>query len=106
NAKGSEHTIDGLSFAAELQLFAFNSQLYSNWREAESRPNGVAAVAILVVLLDRELKISKEDKEGNKQLKLLADSLRVSNKGKAIDLNAYQVKRTVRKKEKIMERKC
>jgi len=94
NAKGSEHTIDGLSFAAELQLFAFNSQLYSNWREAESRPNGVAAVAILVVLLDPELKM-KEEKEGNKQLKLLADSLRVSNKGKAIDLNAYQVKRTV-----------
>ena len=54
NSKGSEHVIDGSHFPAEVQLYAFNSQLYSTWAEAESRPNGVAAVAILVLIAGSE----------------------------------------------------
>jgi hypothetical protein len=45
---GSEHRIAGQQFAGELQLIAFNSQLYSNYSEAESAPNGLTALALMV----------------------------------------------------------
>ena len=77
NVRGSEHTIDGVSFTAELQLFAYNSQLYSSWRDSESRPNGVSAVSILVVLSD----FDSQSKE-NKQLKGMSTALReLANSG-------------------------
>lgn len=31
---GSEHTINGVQFPGELQLYAYNSQLYGSWEEA------------------------------------------------------------------------
>ena len=45
---GSEHRIDGRSFAAELQLLAYNWQLYRNFDEAQTRPYGLLAVSILI----------------------------------------------------------
>lgn len=71
NIRGSEHTIDGLSFTAELQFFSFNSQLYSSWKDSEAKPNGVAVVSILVVLSD----FDSQSKE-NKQLKAMTSALK------------------------------
>lgn len=51
NQLGSEHRINSRAFAAELQLFAFNSQLYKTFEEASQRPNGLLAVAILIDVL-------------------------------------------------------
>ena len=48
--KGSEHTIDSVSFPVEMQLYFYNSQLYSSWDEAVDQPNGLAAIAILIQL--------------------------------------------------------
>lgn len=77
NVHGSEHTIDGSPFPAEIQLFAFNSQLYSSWMEAESRPNGITAVSILVLLADYD-----HQPRESKQIKIMSDSLKLSaNKG-------------------------
>jgi len=45
---GSEHTVNHHSFPAELQLYGFNSQLYSNLSEAQEFPGGVIGVAVMV----------------------------------------------------------
>lgn len=57
---GSEHQIDGRSFAGELQLFAYNWQLYRSYDEALTRPHGLLAVSILVD------SIPKGEQNGNK----------------------------------------
>ncbi|KAL7637616.1 UNVERIFIED_CONTAM: hypothetical protein RMT77_012345 [Armadillidium vulgare] len=46
--QGSEHTLDGFTFPAELQMFGYNSQLYKNFSHAIGQVNGVVAVAILI----------------------------------------------------------
>ncbi|XP_075676123.1 carbonic anhydrase-related protein 10-like isoform X2 [Dermatophagoides pteronyssinus] len=50
NDRGSEHTIDGRRFPGELQLYAYNSQLYSNWSEAKREPNGLVAISIFIMV--------------------------------------------------------
>lgn len=45
---GSEHQINGRSFAAELQLMSFNSHLYKSFGEASTRPNGLLALSVLI----------------------------------------------------------
>ncbi|XP_052782154.1 carbonic anhydrase-related protein 10-like isoform X2 [Mya arenaria] len=47
-SQGSEHTINGLSFPAELQLLTYNADLYNNYTHALSSPNGLAAFAIFL----------------------------------------------------------
>ncbi|GMS86964.1 hypothetical protein PENTCL1PPCAC_9139, partial [Pristionchus entomophagus] len=46
--KGSEHTVDRVRFPAEIQLLAYNSDLYENFTIAESQPRGLLAIAIIV----------------------------------------------------------
>ncbi|XP_074598290.1 carbonic anhydrase-related protein 10-like [Brevipalpus obovatus] len=46
--RGSEHTINGISFAGEIQLYFYNSQLYHNWSQAAQESNGLAAIAVLI----------------------------------------------------------
>lgn len=48
NERGSEHTVDRVRFPAELQLFAYNSELYNNFSEAMTQPKGLLAIAIIV----------------------------------------------------------
>ncbi|KMQ98048.1 carbonic anhydrase-related protein 10-like protein [Lasius niger] len=45
---GSEHTVDGHAFPAELQIFGFNSQLYNNFSDALHRAQGIVAVSLLL----------------------------------------------------------
>ncbi|VDN97205.1 unnamed protein product [Rodentolepis nana] len=45
---GSEHQIDGKAFPGEIQLYAYNSDLYQNFSHAANRPNGIAAVTIFM----------------------------------------------------------
>jgi len=60
--RGSEHTIAHRQFPAELQLYAYNSQLFSNWTQAQQGPNGIMAISILIAQ-------AKDSRQGNKQLK-------------------------------------
>ncbi|XP_046431865.1 carbonic anhydrase-related protein 10 isoform X1 [Neodiprion virginianus] len=49
---GSEHTVDGYAFPAEIQIFGFNSQLYNNFSDALHRAQGIVAVSLLLQLGD------------------------------------------------------
>ncbi|GIY99525.1 carbonic anhydrase-related protein 10 [Caerostris extrusa] len=48
--KGSEHTLSGYAFPAELQILGYNSDLYNNISEALAmrRSEGVVAIAVLL----------------------------------------------------------
>ncbi|KAL7640656.1 UNVERIFIED_CONTAM: hypothetical protein RMT77_008931 [Armadillidium vulgare] len=46
--EGSEHTINGSTFPAELQIYAFNSELYNNFTDAVNKAHGVVAIAVLI----------------------------------------------------------
>lgn len=45
---GSEHTIDGKRFPIEIQLVAYNVDLYANFSSASRSPHGLAIVSVLV----------------------------------------------------------
>uniref|UniRef100_A0A8D0JDM1 Carbonic anhydrase n=1 Tax=Sus scrofa TaxID=9823 RepID=A0A8D0JDM1_PIG len=45
---GSEHTIGGKHFAAELHIVYFNSDLYPNASIASDKPEGLAVLAVLI----------------------------------------------------------
>ncbi|KAL8609898.1 hypothetical protein ACOMHN_016373 [Nucella lapillus] len=59
--QGSEHSVEGYSFAAELQFVAYNTDLYDNLTEAMHHPYGVAIVAVLI-------EASEEDNTGFRTL--------------------------------------
>ncbi|XP_075047777.1 carbonic anhydrase 6 [Mixophyes fleayi] len=44
---GSEHTIDGLRYMAELHIVHYNSDLYKTFDEASTKPQGLAVLAFL-----------------------------------------------------------
>ncbi|XP_060553358.1 carbonic anhydrase-like [Ruditapes philippinarum] len=46
--KGSEHTIDGKEYAAELHLVHWNSSKYPSFGEAASKGDGLAVLGIMV----------------------------------------------------------
>ncbi|XP_030641417.1 carbonic anhydrase 14 [Chanos chanos] len=46
--RGSEHTIDGRSAAAELHVVHYNSELYTNLSEAMTQKNGLAVLGVLI----------------------------------------------------------
>nr|CAH8832589.1 unnamed protein product [Trichobilharzia regenti] len=46
SSQGSEHKINGKAFPGELQIYAFNSDLYHNFSHASHRPNGILAVSV------------------------------------------------------------
>ena len=52
---GSEHSVAGRFFPAEVQLMGFNSELFANLSEALGRPHGVVGVAVMVQQNQREV---------------------------------------------------
>ena len=72
--RGSEHLIDGNSFPVEIQFYLFNSQLYSSWKDAESKPNGIASLALLALIANGDT-ASKT----NLQFKLIAEAVKASS---------------------------
>ncbi|KAG8569092.1 hypothetical protein GDO81_014260 [Engystomops pustulosus] len=46
---GSEHTVDGMRYMAELHIVHYNSELYKTFDEAKDKPNGLAVLAFLYV---------------------------------------------------------
>ncbi|XP_073994062.1 carbonic anhydrase 1 isoform X3 [Rhodnius prolixus] len=54
--QGSEHTVDGKSYAAELHLVHWNCEKYSSFGEAASQPDGLAVLGVFLQVGDGEEK--------------------------------------------------
>jgi len=65
NARGSEHTVDGKMFSAELHLVHFNTK-YGSFGDAVDKPDGLAVLGIL-------LKVGNEHPEFGKLCEVLQD---------------------------------
>ncbi|NXA40539.1 CAH6 anhydrase, partial [Eudromia elegans] len=48
-SSGSEHTLDGMRYLAELHIVHYNSGNYSSFEEAKDKPKGLAVLAFLYV---------------------------------------------------------
>ncbi|NWI10183.1 CAH6 anhydrase, partial [Crypturellus soui] len=46
-SSGSEHTLDGMRYLAELHVVHYNSANYSSFQEAKDKPDGLAVLAFL-----------------------------------------------------------
>lgn len=46
--RGSEHTVDRVRFPAEVQLLAYNIDLYTNYSQAVTQPRGLLAISVIV----------------------------------------------------------
>ncbi|XP_029435126.1 carbonic anhydrase 6 [Rhinatrema bivittatum] len=44
---GSEHTVDGMRYLAELHIVHYNSDLYESFQQAKDKPDGLAVLAFL-----------------------------------------------------------
>ncbi|XP_045102307.1 carbonic anhydrase-related protein 10-like [Portunus trituberculatus] len=62
---GSEHTVNGTSFPAEIQIYGYNSQLFNNFSEAVSRAHGIVAISVMIQIAER----------GNPELRHLTDAM-------------------------------
>ncbi|XP_050415515.1 putative carbonic anhydrase-like protein 1 [Patella vulgata] len=51
---GSEHTVGGRPFPAEIQILGFNSDLYDTYSQAIMKPHGIAAMAMFGIIRDEE----------------------------------------------------
>ncbi|UXI22312.1 FCH and double SH3 domains protein 2-like [Sarcoptes scabiei] len=74
NDRGSEHTINQKQFAGELQLYGYNSQLYTDWSDAKRSPNGLVAIAILI-------KISRNHSNNDQLSRLIESFKNTRNRG-------------------------
>lgn len=48
DGKGSEHTVDGLSYSGELHLVHWNTTKYASFSEAASHPDGLAVLGVFL----------------------------------------------------------
>jgi len=65
NSRGSEHTVDGKMFSAELHLVHFNTK-YGNLGDAVDKPDGLAVLGMLI-------KVGTEHAEFGKLCEVLQD---------------------------------
>ena len=52
NARGSEHTVDGKSFSAELHLVHYNTK-YGDLGNAVDKPDGLAVLGMFIKVTDQ-----------------------------------------------------
>lgn len=78
--EGSEHTVDGESYAAELHLVHWNCEKYSSFCEAASQPDGLAVLGVFIQVDD--------DGEENEELKKIASLIpEIEHKGQSADID-------------------
>ncbi|XP_014275570.1 carbonic anhydrase 13 isoform X2 [Halyomorpha halys] len=76
--EGSEHTVDGKAFAAELHLVHWNCEKYSSFMEAACHPDGLAVIGVFLQV------DSKEHGELSKIVTLLPQ---ISHKGQRANID-------------------
>ncbi|XP_053322711.1 carbonic anhydrase 2-like [Spea bombifrons] len=81
DSEGSEHTIDGKAFPAELHIVHWNSQKYRNFSEAKDHPDGLSVVGILLKLGEK-----------NPALQAIVENLdKVKTKGKECRFTTFDL---------------
>ncbi|XP_061429328.1 carbonic anhydrase-like [Lethenteron reissneri] len=79
DAKGSEHTVDGKSYSAELHLVHWNAVKYASFDEAKDKSDGLAVLGAFV-----------EVGANNAGLQKVTDALKaIENKGAKADFKNY-----------------
>lgn len=82
---GSEHTIDGESFPGEVQIIAYNTDIYGNMTQAVYSSHGIAILALLI-------KVAPMDKQPNPVFEVLTQNLpSVKYKGKQTRIRHFSV---------------
>ncbi|XP_066982732.1 carbonic anhydrase-related protein 10-like [Macrobrachium rosenbergii] len=71
---GSEHTINGRAFPAEIQLFGFNSQLYANFSQAIDKAYGIVGISLLVKIGEASNLALTQLTEGAEKIKYFGSS--------------------------------
>lgn len=56
NARGSEHTVDGKSFSAELHLVHYNTK-YGDLGNAVDKPDGLAVLGMFIKVTESEWRL-------------------------------------------------
>ncbi|XP_033333149.1 carbonic anhydrase-related protein B isoform X1 [Megalopta genalis] len=80
---GSEHTVDGHAFPAELQIFGFNSQLYNSFSDALHRAQGIVAVSLLLQVGDLS----------NPELRIFTEQLdKIKYRGQTMEIKRFAVR--------------
>ncbi|XP_067140452.1 carbonic anhydrase-related protein 10-like isoform X2 [Centruroides vittatus] len=80
---GSEHTLMGRAFPAEVQIYGYNSDLYSNMSEAFHRSQGIVGIALLIQI----------GETSNLELRLLTSQLhQIIYKGQQAELKSLSIK--------------
>ncbi|KAJ8678779.1 hypothetical protein QAD02_014566, partial [Eretmocerus hayati] len=80
---GSEHTVDGYNFPAEIQIFGFNSHLYNNFSDALQRAQGIVAVSLLLQVGDNS----------NPEVRLLTEHLdKITYGGQSMEIKRFGVR--------------
>lgn len=59
NEIGSEHTVDGTSYAGELHLVHWNTTKYKTFGEAASAPDGLAVLGVFLQVKFKKIPIAK-----------------------------------------------
>jgi len=75
NGRGSEHTVDGKMFSAELHLVHYNTK-YGTFGEAADKPDGLAVLGMLI-------KVGNEHQEFGNLCQLLKQ---IPNKGDKVEI--------------------
>uniref|UniRef100_F1LBD3 Carbonic anhydrase-like protein 2 n=1 Tax=Ascaris suum TaxID=6253 RepID=F1LBD3_ASCSU len=82
---GSEHSIDSKKFPMEIQMIAFNSDLYRNFSSAVASPHGIAALSLLV-------QIGKKTNEELLKMTIATSSIRFKRKRvELLDLKPWKM---------------
>ncbi|XP_022240867.1 putative carbonic anhydrase-like protein 1 isoform X2 [Limulus polyphemus] len=80
---GSEHTVAGQTFPAEVQILGYNADLYKNISEAVTKSQGIVGIALLIQM----------GVETNLEFRLLTSQLnKVLYKGQQAVLNSFSVR--------------
>lgn len=95
---GSEHQIDSHAYPAEVQLIAYNNQLYKSFVEASTKPHGLLGISILVNLM-QELDQQAQSQPANMQINesneqfaiLVSQAAELKNRGSAKAFGSFNL---------------
>ncbi|XP_064609368.1 carbonic anhydrase-related protein 10-like [Liolophura sinensis] len=90
---GSEHTVNGTPFPAEMHFIGYNRDLFENFTRARTSPNGIVILSVLVQIHQR----------GNKEFQVITKELRnIPLKGNQTKLHALEIQKIIPQTEFYM----